>query len=152
MAKNRVIGQANQLPWRLSPDLKYFKRTTMAKALIMGRKTYETIGRPLPGRTNIIMTRDESYQADGCLVAHSMESALEVAGEGEVMIIGGGQLYRKFLPFADRIYMTLIDAEFEGDTFFPELNTDQWSLVDGGQWLHDEISGLRYSFNMYERI
>ena len=151
MGKNRVIGQANQLPWRLPADLKYFKRTTMGKALIMGRKTYDTIGRALPGRKNIILTRDESYQAEGCLVVHSVESALKEAGDGEVMIIGGGQLYQQFLPLAERIYVTQIDSEFKGDTFFPTLNNSQWAVVKRGQSVLDKDTELTYTFIIYER-
>jgi dihydrofolate reductase len=151
MGNNRVIGQGNQLPWRLSADLKYFRQTTMGKSLIMGRKTYETIGRPLPGRTNIILTRNEDYQAEGCLVVHSLEEALELAGEGEVMIIGGGQLYRQFMPMADRIYMTQIDSEFDGDTFFPVLNFAHWSVIKRSETMLDETSALTYTFITYER-
>jgi dihydrofolate reductase len=151
MGTNRVIGQANQLPWRLPADLKYFKRTTMGKALIMGRKTYETIGRPLPGRKNIILTRDESYHAEGCLVVHSVESGLAEAGDREVMIIGGGQLYRLFLPLAERIYVTQIDSEFEGDTFFPTLNDNQWIVVQRSESVLDIDTDLSYAFVIYER-
>jgi dihydrofolate reductase len=151
MGSNRVIGQANQLPWQLPADLTYFKRTTMGKAVIMGRKTYETIGRPLPGRKNIILTRDESYQAGGCLVVHSVESALQAAGEGEVMIIGGGQIYPQFLPLAERIYMTHIDSAFEGDTFFPELGHDQWALIQRSQTKFDKQTEFAYTFVIYER-
>ena len=151
MGNNRVIGQANQLPWRLPADLKYFKSATMGKAMIMGRKTYETIGRPLPGRKNIILTRDKSYQAEGCLVVHSVESALKEAGDGEVMIIGGGQMYKQFLPLAGRIYVTQIDSEFEGDTFFPTLNNNQWDVVQRGQSVYDKDAQLTYNFVIYER-
>lgn len=151
MGSNRVIGAANALPWQLPADLKHFKRTTMGKSLIMGRKTYETIGRPLPGRKNIILTRDETFQAAGCFVVHSVEEALESANGGEVMIIGGGQIYRQFLPIADRIYATLIDYDFEGDTFFPELSSESWRMVERSQSVIDEKTDMAYSFAIYER-
>lgn len=122
MGRNRVIGKDNQMPWHMPADLKHFKSVTMGKPVIMGRKTFESIGRPLPGRTNIVITRDASYQADGISVVSSPEQALELAKPltDEVMIIGGGQIYKHFMPMATDLHLTFIDAAPEGDAYFPE--------------------------------
>jgi dihydrofolate reductase len=137
VSRNGVIGLDNQLPWHLPEDLKYFKSVTMGKPIVMGRKTYDSIGRPLPGRTNIVITRDPSWHADGVMVAQSLESALDMgskasaeAGVEEVMVIGGEQIYRMTLPAADRLYLTQVDADVEGDAFFPELDTAQWHHIN----------------------
>ncbi len=136
MSRNGVIGIDNQLPWHLPEDLKYFKSVTMGKPIIMGRKTYDSIGRPLPGRTNIVITRDPSWQAEGVSVAQTLEAALSLgqvacnaAGADEIMVIGGEQIYRMTLPAADRLYLTQVDAEVEGDAFFPDIDLDQWQQV-----------------------
>ncbi len=135
MAKNRVIGSAGGLPWHLPADLKHFKALTMGKPMIMGRKTFGSIGRALPGRTNIVVTRDADFEAEGVISADSLEAALTLAGEeaseeaDEIMIIGGGQIYELALPLAERIYLTEVDAEPEGDVLFPEIDTDQWRLT-----------------------
>ncbi|MCA1804849.1 MAG: type 3 dihydrofolate reductase [Xanthomonadaceae bacterium] len=151
MARNGVIGKDNQLPWRLPADLRHFKAVTMGKPIIMGRKTFDSIGRPLPGRTNIVVTRDSAYQAEGCLVAHSIEAALAAAGDvEEVMIIGGADFYRQLLPRADRIYLTLIDAEIEGDTRFPELDAARWRERSREQHAPDEQNPYPYSFIVLE--
>ena len=121
MADKRVIGHDNRLPWHLPADLKHFKATTMGKPIIMGRKTWESIGRPLPGRTNIVVTRDPRYTADGCVVVHSIDAALQAcSGNEEVMVIGGAEFYRQVLPEASTLYLTLVHDEFEGDALFPE--------------------------------
>ncbi len=120
MAANRVIGRDNQLPWHLPADLKHFKQLTLGKPVVMGRKTYASIGRPLPERTNIVVTRDRDYEAPGCVVVHSLDEALAAAGEAaEVMVIGGAGIYRQVLPRTDTLYLTEVHAEFEGDTLFP---------------------------------
>lgn len=136
MSRNGVIGIDNQLPWHLPEDLKYFKSVTMGKPIIMGRKTYDSIGRPLPGRTNIVITRDPSWQAEGVSVVQTLEAALSLgqvacnaAGADEIMVIGGEQIYRMTLPAADRLYLTQVDAEVEGDAFFPDIDLDQWQQV-----------------------
>jgi len=124
---NNVIGSKGELPWRLSSDLKRFKTLTMGKPIVMGRLTYESIGRALPGRRNIVITRQTGYEADGCDVVCSIEAAIEAAGDAkEIMIIGGGDIYRQCLPMAERIYMTRVHAEIEGDTFFPLLDDADW--------------------------
>jgi dihydrofolate reductase len=127
MAKNGVIGRDNRLPWRLPADLAHFKRITMGKPMVMGRKTWESLPGLLPGRRHIVVTRDEGYRAQGCTLVHSLEQALEAAGEvPEVMVVGGGTLYKEMLPHADRLYLTLVDVEVEGDARFPEIDYADW--------------------------
>lgn len=153
MAANRVIGRDNQLPWHLPADLKHFKQTTMGKPILMGRKTWESIGRPLPGRTNIVITRDENYDAPGCVVVHSIEAALQTAAEqDEVMIIGGAEFYCQVLPRTDRIYLTRINEDFEGDTLFPELNSSEWQLVEQTDCDADDNNPHSYSFITLDRV
>jgi len=124
---NNVIGIQGELPWRLSSDLKRFKSFTMGKPIVMGRLTYESIGRPLPGRQNIVITRNAAFEADGCDVVQSVEAAIDAAGDAaEIMVIGGGHIYREFLPRADRIYLTRVHTQIEGDAFLPELVDDEW--------------------------
>ncbi|MGI9222042.1 MAG: dihydrofolate reductase [Woeseiaceae bacterium] len=128
---NNVIGVAGGLPWHLSDDLKRFKALTMGKPIIMGRKTFESIGRALPGRQNIVITSQAGYKAEGCDVVSSTDAAIEVAGEAtEKMIIGGGEIYRLFLPIADRIYLTRVAVDVSGDTLFPELDANVWQETD----------------------
>ena len=133
MAKGRAIGKDNQLLWHLPEDLKFFKRTTMNKPIIMGRKTFDSIGRPLPGRTNIVVTRQRDWAHDGVKTAHSLDEALRMAegqafidGSDEIMLIGGAQLYAEALPLCEKIYLTRVDGEFEADAFFPEIDEQQW--------------------------
>lgn len=122
MARNRVIGRDNALPWHIPADLRRFRDLTLDHPLIMGRKTYESIGAPLPGRQTIVVTRQEGYAAPGCIMVHSLESALAAAGSAdEVFICGGGELYAEALPLAERIYLTVVSLEVEGDALFPEL-------------------------------
>ncbi|MDG2146379.1 MAG: dihydrofolate reductase [Porticoccaceae bacterium] len=134
VSRNGAIGLNNQLPWYLPEDLKYFKSVTMGKPLIMGRKTFDSIGRPLPGRANIVLTRDPQWTSDGVKVVQSVEQALlagEIACEAsdvdEIMVIGGEQIYRMTLDLADRIYLTQVDADVEGDAFFPDIDLNDWS-------------------------
>jgi len=153
MAANRVIGRDNQLPWHLPADLKYFKQTTMGKPILMGRKTWESIGRPLPGRTNIVITRDENYDAPGCVVVHSIEAALQAAAkQDEVMIIGGAEFYRQVLPRTDRIYLTRINEDFEGDTLFPELISSEWQEAGRVDCDADDNNPHSYSFITLDRV
>lgn len=153
MAANRVIGRDNQLPWHLPADLQHFKQTTMGKPILMGRKTWESIGRPLPGRTNIVITRDENYEAPGCVVVHSIEAALQTAEQqDEVMIIGGAEFYRQVLPRTDRIYLTRINEDFEGDTLFPELDSSEWQEVERVDCDADEKNPHSYSFIELDRV
>lgn len=152
MARNRVIGIDNRLPWKLSADLQYFKRVTMGKPIVMGRRTYESIGRPLPGRTNVIVTNDPSFRAEGCIVVHSVEEALAAAGDvAEVMVIGGASFYRQMLPYADRLYLTVIHRDFEGDAWFPEIDPQQWIESKRDDHDADDRNPYGYSFIEYRR-
>ena len=127
MARNRVIGAGNRLPWHLPEDLKHFKRLTMGAPVIMGRKTHESIGKALPGRRNIVVTRRRGAHWDGCEAASSLDAALALAGDApEAFVIGGAELYRLALPRADRLYLTLLDAAYAGDTLFPEFDPADW--------------------------
>ena len=160
MARNRAIGRAGGLPWHISADLVRFKRITMGKAVIMGRKTFESIGRPLPGRHNIVITRDPDYQGAGISVAPDLTAALAagaafnaVSGEREIMVIGGGEIYRQALPLAERIYLSEVQAEPPGDAFFPELPEGVWHEVERED--HDGREATAdhpYSFVVLERI
>ena len=151
MSVNRVIGRNNKLPWRLSADLKRFKKLTLGHSLLMGRKTFESIGRPLPGRTTVVITHQNHYAPPHVLVAHSVEEALKMATGEEVFIAGGAQLYRQTLALASRLYLTVLDKEFEGDAYFPEFDPSEWELVS--RECHepsDELS-CPYRFLVYER-
>ena len=159
LAENRVIGCDNQLPWHLPEDLAHFKRVTMGNPIIMGRKTFDSIGRPLPGRANIVVTRQADYRPQGVSIAASLEEALELARtvemEGvngvadEIMIIGGEQIYRLALPLADRLYLTRVAAEVPGDALFPAIDADQWREVASSD---PEVPGdPPYSFHTLDR-
>ncbi|MDH5514555.1 MAG: type 3 dihydrofolate reductase [Gammaproteobacteria bacterium] len=153
MADNRVIGNRNRLPWHLPADLKHFKATTMGKPIIMGRKTWESIGRPLPGRTNIVVTRDPDYVADGCVVVHGIDAALAAAADfDEVMVIGGEEFYRQVLPRASTLYLTLVHDSFEGDAFFPELDGREWREQAREDFEPDDNNPHAYSFVRLERV
>ena len=153
MAQNRVIGRNNQLPWRLSADLRHFKALTMGKPLIMGRKTWASIGRPLPGRINIVLTRDRDFEAEGCKVAHSIEQALQLAsGHQEVMIMGGARLYAQMMDKADRLYLTLVKADVDGDVCFPEIDRSQWQETQRESFQADERNEFNYEFVVLERM
>ncbi|HSJ37364.1 MAG TPA: dihydrofolate reductase [Planococcus sp. (in: firmicutes)] len=145
-----VIGQDNQLPWHIPEDLAYFKKHTVGKGIVMGRNTFESIGRPLPKRRNIVVSRNKDLQIEGADVVHSLEAAVRLAEEfhEEVMIIGGEQIFRSILPQADRLYITLIHKEFEGDTFFPDYG-DGWKLVSESQRF--DSGGIPYSYLIYDR-
>lgn len=147
---NHVIGKDNQLPWHIPEDLAYFKKHTVGKGIVMGRNTYESIGRPLPKRRNIVVSRKDNLQIEGTDVVHSLEDAIGLAEEvhNEVMVIGGEQIFRSILPQADRLYITLIHKEFEGDTFFPEYG-DEWQLVSESERF--ESGGIPYSYLVFER-
>ena len=156
VSRNGVIGVDNQLPWHLPDDLQYFKSVTMGKPLVMGRKTFDSIGRPLPGRTNIILTRDASWSAPGVEVATTLDDALSLArkactnnGVDEVMVIGGEQIYRMTMVVADRLYVTEVDAEIAGDAFFPAIDNQQWQRT---QVKLPEVTGsYGYQFVVLDR-
>lgn len=152
MDRNRLIGRGNALPWRLPADLAHFKAVTMGRPVIMGRRTYESIGRPLPGRHNIVITRNADLAAPGCTVVPDVEAALAAAGEvPEVMLIGGAQLYAELLPRVGRIYLTRIDAAFEGDAWFPALADGEWRELERSDHAADERNPYSYSFLVLER-
>ena len=148
-----VIGIENRLPWKLPNDMKWFRQQTMGKPIIMGRKTFESFGgRTLPERTNIIITQDRDYRVEGAVVVHSIDEALEAAGEvEEVMIIGGMSFYEQMLPRAERLYMTLIHARFVGDAWFPEFDLGQWREVSREDHQADDKNAYPYSFVILER-
>lgn len=149
---NNVIGVQGDLPWKLSDDLRRFKQLTMGKPIVMGRLTWESIGRPLPGRQNIIVTRQAGFVAEGCDVVDSPARALTVAGYAdEIMIIGGSQIYELFLPKAARLYMTRVDADIDGDAFFPDLDEDDWRLLASEAHEAGESNEYAFEFRTYER-
>jgi len=152
MDRNRVIGKGDSLPWHISSDLKNFKKITMGKPIVMGRKTHESIGRPLPGRENIILTRDESYQAEGCTILHSMYELFEHCKDvEEVMITGGAEIYKLALNDAFHLYLTEVHTEIEGDTFFPEFDRSQWKEVSRQDFRADDKNEYDYSFVLLEK-
>ncbi|MEH6583658.1 MAG: dihydrofolate reductase [Halioglobus sp.] len=158
VAENGVVGKNNALPWYLPADLQYFKRTTLGKPIVMGRKTYESIGRPLPGRTNIVVTRNSRYAADGVRVVGSMEEALELAadiavidGQEELMVIGGAAVYAAAMPMADYLYVTEVHAAVDGDAYFPAIDWSQWR--EESRERHDAVApnDHDFSFVVYRR-
>lgn len=152
MDRNRLIGRGNALPWHLPADLAHFKAVTMGKPILMGRKTYDSIGRPLPGRHNIVITRNADFAAPGCTVVTSVDAALAAAGAvPEIMLIGGAQLYAELLPRVGRIYVTRIDAAFEGDAWFPALDDCDWVETARSDHDADERNPYPYSFQVLER-
>lgn len=155
VAKNGIIGHNNRIPWYLPADLKYFKRTTLGHHVIMGRNCFESIGKPLPQRTNIVISRDPYFAATGCMVAHSMKEALDIAqgnGETEAFIIGGGQIYRQSIPYWDKIYLTEVELIAEGDVSFPEIKSDEWRLLSSETHSADDKNEFDYTFNILERL
>ena len=152
VSNNRVIGRGGQLPWRLSADLRRFKQLTMGHHLIMGRKTYESIGRLLPGRTTIVVTRQPEYTVPGGLVARSLDEARQLAaGDDEAFVIGGAEIYGLALPLVERIYFTRVDTTVAGDTFFPELLETDWRLAASEVHSADEKNEYDYRFEIYDR-
>jgi len=144
MARNRAIGLAGAMPWRLPGELRHFKETTMGKPIVMGRKTWESIGRALPGRQNIVVTRNRDYRAENCLVVQSLTLAIDGAEGDEIMVIGGGQLYRQALPAAGRMVLTLVDCAPAADTWFPEWNESEWTEISRRSQAIDENNELAY--------
>lgn len=159
LADNRVIGRDNRMPWHLPDDLKYFKRMTMGKPILMGRRTFESIGKPLPGRTNIVITRQTDWRAEGVQVVHSLSEGIELATSlplidrnEEVMVIGGAQIYREALPKTQRLYLTEIHGEIEGDTFFPPVNGEEWMEVAREDHQARPASPYDHSFVVLDRV
>jgi dihydrofolate reductase len=150
-AENNAIGKDNQLICRLSADLKRFKALTMGHHMIMGRKTFESIGRPLPGRRSVIITRNLEYKQEGCIIVHSLEEALAVCNDDEVFIIGGGEIYNQAFPLASKLYLTRINADIDGDTFIPEILATEWDELAREDCNKDEKNECDYSFVDYMR-
>lgn len=152
VADNMVIGDKNSLPWSLPADLEYFKKTTLGKPVIMGTKTFESIGMALPNRKNIILSFDKDYKAEGCVVVTSIDEALKQIGEDEeVMIAGGASVYKQFLPLANRLYLTFIHHDFEGDARFPEFDMNEWKEVKRIDNEPDDKNPYSYSFVIFEK-
>ncbi|MEC2056615.1 dihydrofolate reductase [Peribacillus psychrosaccharolyticus] len=154
MDENRVIGKDNQLPWHLPADLQYFKKVTMGHPIVMGRKTYESIGRLLPGRVNIIITRNKSFQVNGAVILHNVAEIKEYADkcEKEVFVIGGAEIFREILPETDKLYITQIHHTFEGDTYFPQIDSNQWRVTSSVKGKVDELNVYQHDFNILERL
>ncbi|OMP65672.1 dihydrofolate reductase [Domibacillus epiphyticus] len=150
--ENGLIGKDNSLPWHLPEDLKFFKKTTLGHPIVMGRKTYESIGRPLPGRENIILTGDPLYKAEGCTIVHSVEDVLDKAKNEEVFVTGGAGVFKAFLPHVDRLYVTHIHHVFEGDTYFRSIQWDDFEKGSCTPGLTDERNPYKYEFCLYHRV
>jgi dihydrofolate reductase len=148
VSENNVIGKDNQLVWHLPADLKHFKNTTMGHPILMGRKTFESIGKPLPGRKSIVITRQEDYKAEGCLIAHTVQEAIEKAKEldDQVYIIGGAEVYKQALPYVDTIELTKIHHSFDGDTYFPAIKDEEWKIEAKEEHFPDDKNKYSYSF------
>jgi len=158
MAQNRVIGRNNNLPWYLPEDLKYFKRITMGKPIIMGRKTFDSIGKPLPGRANIVITRNPDFGVEGVKVVNSLDAAItlcksigEIDGVDEAMVIGGAEIYKLALPSADRLYLTEVHSEVEGDAYFPEFDRSEWKVTAREDFEASDPNPYNYSFLVLDK-
>lgn len=152
MANNRTIGLNNTLPWRCPEDLKHFKSLTMGHHMIMGRKTFDSIGKPLPGRTTVVVTRNTSLKIEGCVMAHSLQQAIDIcSGDSEIFIVGGAELYLQALPLADKLYITEIQQDVQGDAFFPEFNHSKWREISRVKHSQLQPQPLDYHFVKYKR-
>jgi dihydrofolate reductase len=158
LSQNRVIGKNNDLPWRLPDDMKFFMETTKGHHVIMGRKNYDSLHdkyKPLPNRTNMVITRQETFNAPGCIVLHAVEPGLEIAervGENECFIIGGAEIYKLSMPYTNRLYLTEIQAEVQGDTYFPQFNTKEWREISRKHHPADERHQYSFDFVIYDKI
>ncbi|SDB90833.1 dihydrofolate reductase [Pelagirhabdus alkalitolerans] len=152
--KNRLIGKDNWMPWNIPNDLGYFKAMTLNKTIVMGRKTFESFGQPLPNRKHLILTTRDDYEVEGCQIFHDIDSVLDEIRslDEEVFIIGGGEIYERFLPFADRLYITYIDEEFEGDTYFPEYDLSKYEITLKEKGLKNDENPHDYYFIQYDRV
>jgi dihydrofolate reductase len=153
-SENNVIGKNNQLPWHLPDDLKYFKNLTWGLPILMGRKTFDSIGKPLPGRKSIVITRDQSWKHEGVEVVHSLDDAIAKAdelGAKEIFVIGGAEIFHSSLPVANRIYLTRIHHDFDGDVFFPEIDAAKWECVSSRFCAADEKNAYDHTYEVWER-
>ncbi|WP_435171562.1 dihydrofolate reductase [Paenibacillus glycanilyticus] len=152
MDRGRTIGIGNRLPWRLPAEMAYFTRHTTGKTVVMGRKTFESLPKPLKDRTNVVITRQQDYAKEGCEVVHSVQEAIDRYGDGELMVIGGADIYAQFLPFADKILLTEVETDIEGgDAFFPALTEDEWERVDAEKVESDERNAFSFTFQTFAR-
>jgi dihydrofolate reductase len=152
MAKNRTIGINNTLPWRCPEDLKHFKALTMGHHMIMGRKTFDSIGKPLPGRTTVVVTRNANLKIEGCVIAHSLQEAIAAcAGDEEIFIVGGAELYAQSIPLADTLYLTEIQQEISGDAHFPAINHSEWQETAREKRTQEQPQALEFHFTTYSR-
>jgi len=152
MAENRVIGRGAALPWHLPEDMRHFKRLTTGHTIIMGRRTYDSVGKPLPNRRTVVLTRDRTFAPDRAVVAPDLASALASArGEDEVFVVGGAEIYELALPLAQRIYLTVVHAEVDGDIYFPDFDIAEWTLVSDERHAADQKHAYPFSFRVYER-
>lgn len=152
VSQNGVIGHNGKIPWHLPADLLVFKHLTMGHAVVMGRKTYESIGKALPGRLNIVLTRERNYLAPGCIIAASANAALSAAKDKEVYVIGGGEVYKRFLKVADRMHITFIEQYFEGDAYFPPVDWSEWNEVKYMRGIKNEKNPYDFCFRVFDRI
>jgi len=154
IAENNALGKDNQLIWHLPADLKRFKKTTLNHAVIMGRKTYESLGKPLPNRTNILITRDKNYKAEGCVVVNSLKKSLKIAlkVDENPFILGGAEIYKQAMPFADKLDITFVHHKFEADVFFPEIDKTIWKETSRENFKADENNKYDYSFVTFDRL
>lgn len=153
VSDNNVIGVDGDLPWRLSADLKQFKRLTMGHSMIMGRKTFDSIGRLLPGRTTVIVTRNRDFVCEGALVAHSISEAIAICSKDETpFLVGGAEIYRQGLPFVRELFLTRVHAKIEGDTFLPDIDWDRWELLENERFEADAKNEVAFSFRRYRLI
>lgn len=150
-SNNRVIGKDNKLPWLIPNDMRHFKEITIGNVVIMGRKTYESIGKPLPKRLNIIVTRNKEFSAEGCIVVNSLASAIKKAGTSDIYIIGGGEIYKQSISISDRLLVTQVDIDVDGDAYFPEINSN-WKINSKIDFKSDEKNPYNYSFIEYCKI
>lgn len=153
ISRERAIGADNKMLWHLPKELAHFKRTTLNKTVLMGRKTYESLGKPLPNRRNVILTRQTGLQIEGCDIVHSVEEALQKYGDGELMITGGGEVYQLFMPIADRLYLTEVDVNIaNADAFFPEFDENQFQLISSEKVEKDEKNKYSFTIHTYDRV
>lgn len=152
VARNGIIGNGNRMPWHLSEDLKHFKAVTSGHPVVMGRKTFASLGKPLPGRTNVVVTRQADYSAEGCRIVRSLDEAFALfPSETEIFVIGGGEIYRQAMPLADRLYITRICHDYEGDTRFPQWEDSQWTVTSCDAYPHGEQFPYPYEFLVLDR-
>lgn len=152
MDRNRTIGIGNKMPWRLPAEMAYFTKMTTGKTVLMGRKTFESLRKPLKDRRNVVLTRQEQFQPEGCEVVHSLQEALELCKEDELMVMGGADIYAQFMPYADTLLLTAVEADIEGgDAFFPEFPETEWELVDSEKRQSDESNPYAFTFQTFKR-